>query len=147
MVYTIRTGMRLASQEIIVLDPGEELHQVLSDYAKTNGLQSGWIQAIGTAKNVVLGFYDKDTKQFKWQEFNQTLEIVSLSGNLSVVDGEPYWHIHGVFSGSDYTPIAGHVKELVVGLTCEVYFRSIKSPLTRRFDDHTGLNLLHPQTD
>lgn len=139
--------MRIVSPEVIVLDRGEEVHHSLSEFAKSNGLKSGWVQALGTAEKVTLGYYNKDTKEFQWQEYNEVLEIVSLTGNLSIVDGEPYWHIHGVFSGSDYTPISGHVKQLVVGLTCEVFLQPVASPLTRSFDDETGLNLLYAQTD
>lgn len=127
---------------LVVLKLGEELHEVLGNYARAHALKSAWVEGIGGAGRVTLGFYKLGEREYTWKEFDDAHEIVSLTGNLAWVDGEPVWHLHGVFSGSDFTAVGGHVKEMVVGPTCELRITPLETPLTRVFDDETGLKLL-----
>lgn len=129
---------------LLVLERGEELHKALDAYAKEAKLDSAWLSGLGGAGSVTLGFYDLPRERYQWKTFDSPLEIVSLTGNLSIVDGEPFWHIHGVFSGPDYKTIGGHVKELTVGPTCELHVTSLSVPLTRELDEDTGLKLIIP---
>lgn len=127
---------------IAVLDRGEELHEQLGILTKNNGLTAAWLSGLGGAMNVTLGFYDLSTKSYKWQDFNEPLEIVSLTGNLSIKDGQPFWHVHGVFSGADYKAISGHVKSMTIGLTGELRIEPLEVQLERSLDETTGLQLL-----
>ncbi len=127
---------------LLVLATGEELHESLQVYATDTGMRSAAVQAIGSASSVELGFYIPDMREYHWQTFVESLEIINLTGNLSIVDGQPFWHIHGTFGKSDYQTIAGHVRRLVVGMTCELVITPIDVNVTRRYDDETGLKLL-----
>jgi uncharacterized protein len=131
-----------SSSSLLVLQRGEELHEALLAYARDTSLTSAWISGLGGASGATLGFYDIETKSFEWKEIDEPLEIVSLTGNLSLVDGEPFWHIHGAFSGRDFQTVSGHIKSLRVGLTCELHITSLGLSLHRDFDDTTGLKLL-----
>ena len=131
-----------SSSSLLVLQRGEELHEALLTYARDTGLTSAWVSGLGGASGVTLGFYDIETKSYEWKEIDEPLEIVSLTGNLSLVDGEPFWHIHGAFSGRDFQTMSGHVKSMRVGLTCELHITSLGLSLHRDYDDTTGLKLL-----
>lgn len=130
---------------VVIVQRGEELHEKLREYAQTHDLESAWVSGLGGSGTLTLGFYDIETREYEWKEFNDPLEILSLQGNLAWVDDEPFWHIHGVFSGRDFAAVGGHVKELVVGLTCELHITPLETLLTRVFDDETGLKLLEEQ--
>lgn len=127
---------------LVVLKRGESLQEKLSEVARERKCKSAWINVIGGAMNVTLGFYDLASREYKWQEFDEELEITGLQGNLVWLDGEPFWHIHGTFGRGDYSIIGGHVKELTVGLTAEVSLTPIDEPLTRSYDEETGLKLI-----
>ena len=129
---------------LVRLEYGEELHAQLAAYTRETRLASAWLTGLGGAGSVTLGFYDLPTKQYRWKTFDAPLEIVSLTGNLSFVDDAPFWHIHGVFSGPDYQTVGGHVKELRVGPTCELHITPLEHPLTRSYDETTGLKLIAP---
>lgn len=127
----------------MVLRRGDELMSALKMYAKENNFPSAWLQAgLGGAESVVLSFYDLDTKEYKDRTFNEPLEIVSLQGNLSFVDEEPFWHIHGIFGTHDYQTLSGHVKKLTIALTGELLITPLETPLIRKYDEVTGLKLL-----
>lgn len=127
---------------LLVLKKGEELMQSLNAYATKHNLKGGWVNIIGGAAKVTLGYYRHDTREYQWEIFDEPLEIIGLQGNLAYVDGKPFWHIHGTFSRLDYSVIGGHVKECVIGLTGEVALTPHAKQLTRLFDDETGLKLL-----
>lgn len=129
---------------LLILDRGEELHTALDDFAKERGLASAWLSGLGGGDSATLGFYDMATKQYVWREFGEPFEILSLQGNLSLVDGKPFWHVHGVFSGRDFQAFGGHVKTLRIGLTGELHITPLDAPITRQQDDFTGLKLLCP---
>ena len=128
---------------IVVLKKGEELTEKLLSVIKQAGIKGGWVQGIGGALEVELGFYDLGKREYKWQTFASLCEIDSLQGSIAQDDkGEPVLHLHGVFSGDDYETIAGHVKRLIVGGTCELFIHAYQQPLKRQFDGGTGLKLL-----
>jgi predicted DNA-binding protein with PD1-like motif len=128
--------------DLVVVARGKEVMAQLAWYAKDLNLKSAWMSGLGGAGRVTLGFYDIETKAYEWKEFNEPMEILNLTGNLAWVDGEPFWHVHGTFSGRDLKTVGGHVKELVVSLTCEILITPLDTPLARTFDDETGLKLL-----
>lgn len=128
--------------DVLVLKRGEELHASLIAYAREHGLESAWLSGLGGSGTVTLGYYNFETKEYEWREFDNDLEITGLTGNLSIVDGEPFWHIHGTFGGPDFAVVGGHVKEMIVGLTCELHITPLGTAMTRKYDEETGLKLL-----
>jgi len=131
------------SSILLILERGEELQESLQTFALgSSGLESAWLTGLGGAMSATLGFYDFTAKSYVWKTFDEPLEIVSLTGNLSFVDGKPFWHIHGVFSDKNFATVGGHVKELTIGLTGELYITPLSMSLNRQGDDTTGLKLI-----
>lgn len=128
--------------EILVLAAGEDLFEKLITFVNQYKLNGAWLQGLGSSRSATLGFYSPETKEYQWQTYTEPLEIVSLQGNLAWVDDEPFWHVHGTFSGPDYASVSGHVKSLTVGLTLEVLITPLSARFTRTHDENTGLNLL-----
>lgn len=128
---------------VLVLKRGEELIEVLNNFAKTERLTSAWLTSgVGGANRATLAYYDFEARQYNYRDYEQGLEILSLQGNLSWVDGEPFWHVHAVLSDENFQSIGGHVKSLWIGLTGELLITPLDAKLTRRYDETTGLNLL-----
>jgi predicted DNA-binding protein with PD1-like motif len=128
---------------LVRLERGEKLIENLNRLAAKEAMGTVWLQGLGGAKSAELGFYDLETKQYNWQSFAELMEITSLQGNLAWVDDQPKWHIHATLGGRDYRAVGGHVKELVVGGTCELRLDIVAdTALHRRRDVATGLDLL-----
>ena len=78
------------SSILLILERGEELQESLQTFALgSSGLESAWLTGLGGAMSATLGFYDFTAKSYVWKTFDEPLEIVSLTGNLSFVDGKP----------------------------------------------------------
>lgn len=129
---------------VLVLRRSEELHEQLKTYALAHDFKAAWLTGLGGAMRATLGYYNFDTQEYQWRDFDDNLEILSLVGNMSIVDGKPFWHVHGTFSGPEYQVIGGHVKSLVIGLTGELHITALDAGMTRQHDDETGLKLLCP---
>lgn len=133
--------------DLLVIKRGEEVMAKLTDYVRERGLKSAWVSGLGGSGDTTLGFYNINTKEYEWTNYSEPMEILNLTGNLSQVDGQPFWHVHGTFSGRDLVTVGGHVNKLVVGLTCELLVAPLETSLTRTLDDETGLKLLIPLED
>jgi predicted DNA-binding protein with PD1-like motif len=70
------------------------------------------------------------------------MELVGMTGNISLVDGQPFIHAHGVFSDKEFATVGGHVKDLVVGPTIEIFLAPIDEKIERKMNDEVGLKLL-----
>lgn len=131
-------SLAIADGYLIVLAKGEPIIRTLEDHFKSKEIKSGFINGLGAVSTVELGFYDLEAKQYQWTQFEQPYEITSLSGVVS----ESSLHIHVTLAGSDNQAIGGHLKEAIVGGTCEIYLKSFERSIRRATDDQTGLNLL-----
>lgn len=125
-------------------DKGEQLITGLKAFATETKLDGAWVSVIGGALEMELGFYELEAKTYQWQKFTGLYEIVNLQGNIALSeDGQPVFHLHGAFSDSKYQTVGGHVKELIVAGTCEVFIhRTDGKALHRKHDSQIGLSLL-----
>lgn len=129
---------------IMRLEKGERLMAGLTELVSKEPVASAWIQGLGGASSVELGFYDLPSQQYHWQTIDELLEITSLQGNIAFdEDGKPVFHIHGSFSRADMSAIGGHVKDLEVGGTCEIFVRHWNGDkIIRKPNEQIGLSLL-----
>jgi len=129
---------------VMRLKKGERLIESLQDFLQKTKVDGAWVMGIGGAQEVTLGFYNLKNKQYNWQTFTELLEVTGLQGNIAVSeDGRPVFHLHGTFCGQDFKTIGGHIKDLVVGGTLEIFIQCTGDlPLNRKHDDEVGLELL-----
>lgn len=128
---------------VIVLERGDKLIASLTEFAAQNNLTGLWLQSgIGSAIDATLGWYDIETKSYDWQFIDGAYEITSLQGNLTLLENKPFWHIHGIFGGPNLETKTGHVKELTINLTCELLVTQLDAPMSRAYDETTGLKLI-----
>jgi uncharacterized protein len=131
-------------QHVLVFSQGEEVVQTIIDYCVREKIHAASFTGIGAVKHVQIGFYDASTKEYVFKIEPGPFEVASMNGNLTSVDGNAFIHLHAVLSRMDDTLqcIGAHVKAAVVAVTLEVILTIIDVPISRRYDDQIGLNLL-----
>ncbi len=132
---------------LVRLEKSELMMQSLEQLVREESIAGAWISGLGAALWCELGFYHLDAQEYSFRRIDPAagaLEITSLQGNVAWVDGEPKLHIHGSFSDENMQGYGGHVKELAVGGTCEVFLHMMQGSqqLTRAYDEEVGLPLL-----
>lgn len=133
---------QIGSEYILRFDKGELLIETLLKFVKGHSVRSAWVQGIGAAVWAEVGYYNLQVKKYKFNKIEKLLEIGSLIGNITWLDGQPMTHLHIVLGDEKQQAYVGHLKELAVGGTCEVYLSTFDQAINRRHDPATRLNLL-----
>lgn len=133
--------INIENKYIIRLEKDEEILEQIKKVCSENYINAGTIKGIGAVKNVKIGFFDVNSKEYHAKIFEDNFEIVSLMGNISTLDNEPYIHVHAALGDKDFKVIGGHLNEAYVSATCEITIEQIEGYLDREFDEEIGLNL------
>lgn len=120
----------------------EEIMSTLTKFCEKENVASASFVGIGATKSAVFGYYDLDKKEYFFQTFNRLMEVVSMQGNVSLLDKKPFLHVHATFGDTDLKLYGGHVKEMTAGVTVEVHFTKHEADVKRKPDTDIGLNLL-----
>ena len=127
---------------VVRIDKGEEIHAALADLCQRLDIRAAAVTAgIGALNKVSLGWFEQETKKYYTQEFAGSMEITSLAGNVSRMDGKPYLHLHVNLTDSSYKTFGGHMNFGQVGATCEVVLDMIDGQVERAWSEEIGLNL------
>ena len=116
---------------VIRLDEGEEIMASLRSFAQKEGLQGGLISGLGTVDHCVLGFFDRPSGRYEKKEVREEMELIALTGNLSLLDGEPFPHLHIVLSRANFSVVAGHLFEATISVTGELFLLDTGTPIHR----------------
>jgi len=126
----------------LVFDPGDEVMEELTNFAKENGLSAARFTAIGAFSDATLGYFDMEKKEYKKIPVDEQVEVLSLVGDVALFEGEPKLHAHAVLGRSDGTTRGGHLLGAHVQPTLEVVIVESPEHLRRETDEETGLPLL-----
>lgn len=135
-----------AATYLLRFDKDEELTAAITAFCKTKNIHAGSFFALGAAGELVLSYYNLTTKAYEDKEIHEDVEIISILGNIALLDKKHMIHMHGSFSKRDFSVLAGHIKKLVVSATCEVTLHVFTGKIERAYDESTGLNLLCGKT-
>ena len=123
------------------IDLGEDIVESLKKLCAAEQIRLGRVEAIGAADHAVIGVYDLGKKEYYPETIDEFMEITSLNGNITVMDGKPYIHLHATLSDQRHTVHGGHVLEMRVGATCEMFVTALEGEVTRQKDESLGINL------
>jgi predicted DNA-binding protein with PD1-like motif len=75
---------------------------------------------------------------------DEQLELVSLIGDVALLDGEPVIHAHAVVSKQNGTAHGGHLLQAHIRPTCEVVLVQSPAHLQKVIDPESGIALIRP---
>jgi predicted DNA-binding protein with PD1-like motif len=123
---------------------GSGLQDAFRNLVDEHDLRTAWVSAIGAFEWIELTEYNQSDRRYEEAHRFEGCELLSMQGNLSERDGEPFWHLHATVSlregGRDVT-YGGHV---VDGSIFALEFRIDcfdEVELKRVDDEATGLQL------
>ena len=90
----------------------------------------------------MLGYFDWQKKDYTRIRIAEQVEVLNLTGNVALADGEPKLHPHVVLGKADGSAHGGHLLEGHVRPTLEVIVTESPVHLRRRSDPETGLALI-----
>lgn len=134
---------KINNNHIIKIEKGEEIIEMLTKFCEDNNIKSGRVSGIGGANNVALSYYDLERKIYITKIFKgKNYEIISLNGNIAVMEGKTILHIHITLGDENYNVFGGHLKSAVIAITGEIIISMTGDVVRRKFDNEFKLNLL-----
>ena len=115
---------------------------MLASFAGEQGIKAAEISGIGAFQRAVIGFLDLETQEYDRIPVDEDTEVLSILGNLSIVDDEPRVHAHVTLSKSDASAVGGHLFEGICGATLEIFIRQEPGEFRRVTDDAVGIPLI-----
>ena len=126
----------------LIFDTGDEAMAGLIEFARANALGASHFTAIGAFRDVTLGYFDWEAKDYRKIPVREQVEVLSLIGDVALKDGEPKVHAHVVVGRSDGSTRGGHLIEGHVRPTLEVILTESPGHLRKEIDEESGLALI-----
>src|SRR6476659_4979474 len=127
---------------VVVLDPGDEVMESITGFARQNNVMSAHITAIGAFSHATLAWFNPDIKDYDYIPVNEQVEVASLVGNIATHEGEPRLHAHASVARRDGSGIGGHIIEAFVRPTLEIVATEFVGQLERKQDGRSALPML-----
>ena len=134
---------KLGSDYVLRLEMGDDIMRSLQQFAETRRIRAAFFEGIGSLNKAKLGHYDfNDTKTYKYETFNEDLEILTLSGNISTMNRKALPHAHITLGRRDFSVIGGHLEDGSTANMVEIGLGKRPGKLVKARDEVVGLNLL-----
>jgi predicted DNA-binding protein with PD1-like motif len=127
----------------VIFSTGDEVVSGLTEFAQKYDVKSAHYTAIGDAKSAKVGWYDYGRKQFKVIPIGEA-EVTSMVGDIAVFNGKPVAHTHLNLATEDGISHGGHLLELLVGPTLEVFVTVEPTPLYKRLNPEFDAAVIDP---
>jgi uncharacterized protein len=133
-----------ASQKtfVLIFNTDDQVVAGLKAFAAEQHLAASHFTAIGAFKDVSLGYFDWEKKDYLKIAVHEQVEVLSMVGDITINDGKPNIHVHVVLGRRDGSTCGGHLLEAEVRPTLEVILTGSPAHLERRFDKEAGLALI-----
>lgn len=129
----------------IVFHSGDEALSGLTDFAIAHQIQDAHFTGIGAVSGATLAWLDLRLKQYHAIPVTSQHEVLSLTGDIAAFNGKPVVHMHAVLGGRDGSAVGGHVFELAVEPTLEVFLTADTVLLQKKADPASGIKLIDPE--
>lgn len=123
------------------LDPGEEIITELGKVILKENVKLASVSGLGAVNEITVGVFKTAEKEYMANHFAGYYEIVSLTGTVTTMNGEPYFHLHMSAGNEKGEVFGGHLNKAVISATGEIVIQVVNGSVGRKFSDEIGLNL------
>ena len=121
---------------------GESLLEKLQSIVEEKNINLGLIKGIGALQNLNFSYYIQNEKRYITKSINNPVEVLNLTGNISIKDGKPFIHCHITVADENGNAFGGHLdkKSKVFAFEYTIFVLDGEEKV-RKFDGETGLSL------
>lgn len=125
------------------LSRGDDLLTALQGKCSDLSVLQGEVRAIGAVACARIAYYNQSQRKYETVHLSRHLEILSLTGNVSLKGEEAFLHAHVVLGDEEGRAFGGHLAEGTEVFACEFVIQELltEAPLSRGMDEATGLFL------
>jgi len=127
---------------LLRLSHGADLYDEMSRFVIDNDIRAATVTFLGAVQRASLRYYDQEAGEYRDFVIDEPLEVVSGVGNVSLLDGRPFLHIHAALADARGHAHGGHVNTGTAVFALEATIQELEGePPIRLPDDCTGLTL------
>lgn len=131
---------RFENTIIARMDKGEEILEQLEVISRKENIRLASVSALGATNDMTVGVFRTGEKKYYANHFTGDMEIVSLTGTVSTMNGNYYAHLHMSAGDADGHVFGGHLNRCVISATCEMVINVFEGEVDREFNEEVGLN-------
>ena len=128
----------------VVFQRGDEALSGLTDVAINYGVGDAHFTGIGAVSGATVGWLDLQRKLYHAIPAREQVEVLLLIGDVATFNGKPIVHGHLVLGRRDGSTVGGHMWELKVNPTLEVFVTVNKTVLKKKLDESSGMKVIDP---
>ena len=123
---------RSGNDVMVRLDPGDEIHSSLCNLVTELDITGASVTSgIGRVRDFDVGYLDS-SRVYQHKIVEGPVELLSLQGNIALLDGSPFSHLHSLASTDAHLVIGGHLFSAVIEITGEIHLRILKDVILTR---------------
>ncbi len=134
----IRQGQRVQ----LGFASGEHFAEPMVEWLRNERIGYATLTGLGAVRRATVSYWNADTKQYETHQLDEQMEVVSLIGNVTLRDNEPFVHAHIGLGRSDLSVVGGHLNDLEIHPTLEIWLLPGDTPVRRTLDESCGLYLM-----
>lgn len=142
MKYVRVARERGARTFVLVFDRGDDLHAELLAFAEREQVTAGRLGGVGGFSKATLGYFDPEKLVYEPIPVEEQVEVVSLIGTLTVMEGRPFAHMHASVGFRGGALKGGHVRAATIWPTAEVFVSEYSGALHRVTVPELGIGLI-----
>lgn len=121
---------------LVTMVPGDKLKESILQAAREAGVEAAEVSGLGAVRKVDIGLAKADFSGYNITHFEEAWELVSLVGNISTLEGEPFLHAHAALGGVGGQMKGGHLIEAEIAVTAEIFLRPLAESIKRGSSSH-----------
>lgn len=130
---------RFGERVQIRLESGEHVAASLLAWLKAERIGYATMTGLGAVSSATVSYWNAETREYEQHQLEDQMEVVSLVGNVSIKEGEPFTHIHVTLGRRDLSIVGGHCNDAVVHPNLELWLRPEAEAVERTLDATCGL--------
>ena len=128
----------------VIFSKDDEVLSGLTDFVIQHEIKDAHFTAIGAVNGATLAWLDPSKKIYHRIPVTEQVEVVSLIGDVATFNDKPIVHMHAVLGKPNGSTLGGHVFELNVNPTLEVFLTANTIGLKKKPDDASGMKVIDP---
>ena len=122
------------------LFPEEDIYEGIREVCRKYEVKTAVVlSGLGQLGSFELGFF-KEKGNYLPEKFTELHELVMLTGNISLQNGEYNFHLHAVLSDVNKKVVGGHFLGGQVSITGEIVLLKTDLSVRRQIEPETGLS-------
>ena len=123
-------------------ESGEHVAAPLLAWLKAEGIGYATMTGLGAVSGATVSYWNAETREYEQHQLDEQMEVVSLIGNVTIKEGEPFTHIHVTLGRRDLSIVGGHFNDAIVNPNLELWVRPEAESVERILDNACGLYVM-----